>query len=334
VRRIKCTGERPCQACVRYSRECIYPVVTERVYLPKHELESLRRECAILRQCLEEAVPRKPQRESLIQKWTHLISKPLASSTPSDEEYDEPSYQDLPTGRVLRYSDSYARFHGGSAGGVFIDQLRTLVAMVLPALMKPTWHQGGEIETSFASFVGRIHTYDSRPITSEEINPMFLPEVDQIAGLLMAFWVYTEIRNDPVSCGGIYYWGDLDEILSHARSPSKEGNNKGLCLLNATLALACQFDSFPAQSGEQNPGEQFFTRATRLLGNPLSESNLIDMQALTFMSYYLLGSGRRDTAYTYIGAAMRIAVAHGLHEGWVTSERQKREFWNMFILDR
>lgn len=308
-------------------------MVTERVYLPKHELESLRRECAILRQCLEEAVPGKPQRESLVQKWTHIISKPLAPSTPPDEEYDEPSYHDdLPTGRVLRYSDNYARFHGGSAGGVFIDQLRTLVAMVLPALKKPIWHQTGEIGSSFASFVGRIHTYDSRPITSEDINPMCLPEVDHIPGLLEAFWGYTEIRNE--SCGGIYYWGDLDEILSHVRSPSKEGNKKGLCLLNATIALACQFERFRVQSGEQSPGEQFFTRAAHLLGNPLSESTLIDMQALTFMSYYLLGSGRRDTAYTYIGAAMRIAVAHGLHEGRVTSERQKREFWNMFILDR
>jgi hypothetical protein len=52
------------------------------------------------------------------------------------------------------------------------------------------------------------------------------------------------------------------------------------------------------------------------------------------MSYYLLGSGRRDTAYIYICAGMRIAMVHGLHEGWVANERQRREFWNMFILDR
>lgn len=327
MRRIKCTGERPCKACARNSRECIYPEVTERVYVSKDELEALKRECAILRRCLEEIVPSQSQREALIRKWSEAVSQ---SADEQDEERDP---QDLPKGRILRYSDTYARFHGASAGGVFIDQLRALVAMVLPALgSSPS--PLGETEKSFTSFLGRIHTYDSRPIELNEINPLELPPFEEIAGLLGAFWGYTEDRNDPFGCGGIYYWGDLRDILQHAAPASRGDPTKGLCLLNATLALACQFDCFPAQRGEHNPGETFFTRARRLLGNPLAESTLTDMQALTFMSYYLLGSGRRDTAYIYICAAMRIAMTHGLHEGWVANEKQKREFWNMFILDR
>jgi hypothetical protein len=296
----------------------------------RDEFEALKRECVVLNHCLEDAVPSEPQREALIQKWSETVS-PLPAENPAKEECDEGDCLDLLDGRILRYSDSYARFHGPSAGGLFIDHLRGLVTMVLPALGTPLESQ---TETSFASFLGRVHTYDSRPIALTEIDPLELPPIEEIAAFLGAFWGYTEDRNDPFGCGGIYYWGDLREILPHAAAASRGVQTKGLCLLNATLALACQFDCFPAQRGEHNPGETFFTRAKQLLDNPLAESTLTDMRALTFMSYYLLGSGRRDTAYIYVCAAMRIAITHGLHEGWVANEKQKREFWNMFILDR
>lgn len=345
VRRIKCSGETPCQACRRHSRECVYPSVTERIYVAKSEFEALRRECALLRQCLEEAVPSERRRNELLQKWASTASSESSLETSQNttfttnyntnhNEDGEPVRQDIPEGRILRYSDTYARFSGASSGGVFIDEIRTLVATVLPALSRSASPPGNGIETSFASLLGRIHTYDSRPIALEEVDPLELPPVDEIAGLLDTFWGYTKDRDDPFGCGGIYYWGNLREILPHAATAVQGVGTKGLCLLNATLALACQFDCFPAQKGEHNPGETFFTRAKQLLGNPLDDSTLTDMHALMFMSYYLLGSNRRDTAYIYICAAMRIAMAHGLHEGLVATEQRKREFWNIFILDR
>jgi hypothetical protein len=36
----------------------------------------------------------------------------------------------------------------------------------------------------------------------------------------------------------------------------------------------------------------------------------------------------------YIGTAIRIAIAHGLHQGQLDGEQRKRQFWNIFILDR
>lgn len=244
----------------------------------------------------------------------------------SEDDHDSRGdHSDLPHGRVLRYSDNYARFHGASAGGVWIDQLRSLVCLLDTKTASPS---------PFGSHLGRIHTYDSRPIATNQVEPLELPELHDITGLLSAFWGYTEDRNTPYGCGGIYFWGNLHEVLRHAADSVNGTPTTGLCLLNATLALACQFDCFPAQKGEHNPGETYFARAKMLLGNVLCNATTTAMQALTFMSYYLLGTGRRDTAYTYICAAMRIAILHGFHEGWVSNEKQRREFWNMFILDR
>ncbi|KAH8693869.1 fungal-specific transcription factor domain-containing protein [Talaromyces proteolyticus] len=324
VRRIKCSGGRPCEACARNSRECMYPATGERIYVSKDEYEALKTDCAVLNRCLEESVPSSVKRESLVQKWRDAMSHP--SSDKSEDDHEPSDHHDLPQGRVLRYSDNYARFHGACAGGVWIDQLRSLVRLLDSRLDMST--------SSFGSHYGRIHTYDSRPIATHQVNALDLPQIDEITGLLSAFWGYTEDRNDPYGCGGIYFWGSLNDILRYAGDAAEGVATTGLCLLNATLALACQFDCFPAQQGEHSPGETFFARAKMLLGNVLCNSTTTTMQALTFMSYYLLGTGRRDTAYTYICAAMRIAILHGFHEGWVANERQRREFWNMFILDR
>lgn len=256
--------------------------MTERIYVAKSELEALQRECTLLRKCFEEAVPSERQRNELLQKWSSNPSLPDSSLGKSqnnknginanNNENEDLACRDIPEGRILRYSDTYARFSGASSGGVFIDELRMLVAMVLPALSRSVSPPGHGIETSFASLLGRIHTYDSRPIALGEVNPLELPPVDEIVGLLNTFWGYTEDRDDPFGCGGTYYWGDLREILPHAATAVQGAGTKGLCLLNATLALACQFDCFSAQKGEHNPGETFFIRAKQLLGNPLDTS--------------------------------------------------------------
>lgn len=314
----------------------MYPSAKERVRVSKDELERLRRECAVLRQSLEETIPSEARRSLLLNKWNKIVSQ---NSEDPESVYDSPESPDqrtLSAGRVLRYSNDYARFHGGSAGGVFIDQIRELVGIVLPKLAYAGSFPGFTQVSFFASrsSVGRVHTYDSRPIEIKEIDFMELPKMDEVVGFLSTFWDYIEDRNDPYGCGGIYYWGDFRKMISEALSSSDKIHRPSLSLLNAALALACQFDSFPAQEGEGNPGETFFIRANHLLGNPLAGSTTIEMHALLMLGYYFLGCGRRDTAYIYIGGAMRIALAHGLHEGWVTDERQKRSFWSVFIIDR
>ena len=50
VRRIKCSGDRPCYQCKSASplRECLYPEPVEKVTIPKTELEELKQKCANL----------------------------------------------------------------------------------------------------------------------------------------------------------------------------------------------------------------------------------------------------------------------------------------------
>jgi Fungal specific transcription factor domain len=109
------------------------------------------------------------------------------------------------------------------------------------------------------------------------------------------------------------------------------------------------------------PGLIFFARAKLLLVNPIEEATLPCLRVVTLMSFYLLSANKMEAAYMYVGVGIRMAVAHGLHrtrkkvsslEGvecygdatilgskgrtriQLEAEERKREFWNIYILDR
>ncbi|KAI5781401.1 fungal-specific transcription factor domain-containing protein [Geopyxis carbonaria] len=91
-------------------------------------------------------------------------------------------------------------------------------------------------------------------------------------------------------------------------------------------------------------GASFFSRAKLLLGNPIENTTRPCMRVLALMAFYLLADFRCETGYMYIGLAVRIAVTQGLHrtsnsrataaESLQDMEERKREFWNIYILDR
>lgn len=128
-----------------------------------------------------------------------------------------------------------------------------------------------------------------------------------------------------------------------------------------------QPSAYPSGSANTLPGMTFFARAKLLFVNPVEEASLPSLRITTLMSFYLLSANRRDAAYMYIGLAVRMAVAHGLHRTWrkgewvsggigrysgaglqdssvpnsegqlrkrIEHEERKREFWNIYVLDR
>ncbi|RSL99444.1 hypothetical protein CDV31_012165 [Fusarium ambrosium] len=57
VRRVRCSGERPCRQCSSSSRECVYPVPVEKVTVTRSELEELRRKVDLYERALQDTVP-------------------------------------------------------------------------------------------------------------------------------------------------------------------------------------------------------------------------------------------------------------------------------------
>ncbi|KAH7161604.1 hypothetical protein EDB81DRAFT_785116 [Dactylonectria macrodidyma] len=66
IRRVKCSGDHPCDPCMTSSRECIYPAVIEKVSITRTELDELRRKVDVLETALRDTVPDATRRHDLI----------------------------------------------------------------------------------------------------------------------------------------------------------------------------------------------------------------------------------------------------------------------------
>jgi hypothetical protein len=265
-----------------------------------------------------------------------LVASPTAYIQPGDEEQEKTG-----EGRILQDPDGFVRYMGESSGAAFMDRLREFVSTVRPLLLDssgiPT------VEEMFTSLLGRYHTHDSKLLLLPQVDPFYLPAPEEITKLLAVFQFYAQDGAGSTN-GGIFYWGNLSELGDQARryqqSSGSNSDSRMLANLNAVLALACQYDPSLASGWEVYPGEIYFARAKLLLINPIEDVNVVNVSILSLMGQYMLGMYRRDAAYLYIGMAGRTAMIHGLHKGWMidgqgeAGEQSKRQFWNVYILDR
>ncbi|OJJ78170.1 hypothetical protein ASPBRDRAFT_112450 [Aspergillus brasiliensis CBS 101740] len=91
------------------------------------------------------------------------------------------------------------------------------------------------------------------------------------------------------------------------------------------------------------PGAIFFARAMRLLPDikDLYQDILLSLEILCGIALYLQCIDHRNTAYVYLGIALRIALTQGLHRDVDVesssehlSSRYRSIWWTLYILDR
>jgi hypothetical protein len=121
-----------------------------------------------------------------------------------------------------------------------------------------------------------------------------------------------------------------------------------VCQALMEFALGSQFAALVSQeansritSQDQDPGWGFYEAARDLVPFVLESSTLRSIQALFMMGVYLLPAKARSTAYMYMGMAMRMAVANGLHQKQVDPAQSEEEreirhrmWWALYSLER
>ncbi|OHE90680.1 fungal specific transcription factor domain-containing protein [Colletotrichum orchidophilum] len=355
VRRIKCSGERPCRQCRSSSRECQYPTVIEKVSVSRNDLDDLRRKLEIAERALQLAVPDDASRQLLLQqdvdvKDSRAGSAPSITPPEPHDAYDAASNEivtETADGRRLQDQDGRARFLGETSGATFLDYLKEFMSTVSPLAfnrpwLSPTPNNG----LTFLSSLGSYQTYDSRPIEVESTaDPLSLPSRTEMSAMLVNLRYFIQDGNGSFPCGGIYWWGDLGTVPSDPNpvafppgtSPQVACDNyRHLAFYHTAFAVACQANTTAnSMPVPRDLSQSYFARARMLLGNPLdiTRYTISDVAVLALMGFYLIEMNRRDAAYIYVSNAMHISIMHGAHRGWV-DERGKRVFWTLYILDR
>ncbi|KAK1910408.1 hypothetical protein P3342_006685 [Pyrenophora teres f. teres] len=336
VRRVKCTGEQPCQRCHKASRQCEYPPQETQKHSLKDELERLQQRCAALEAGFQAAAPdeaagfiaqldqRRPASHSTAPTF-HSIS----------EELDQ---ADTNHGRLLVDSYGVRRFFGETSGATFLDHLKQFMLTLVPL----TFHPDSADGSSFVASVGSYQTYDSRPFPNPNVDPLWLPAQPDMASMLGELRAYIQHGNGEFASGGIYWWGDLSNSpapttssVSLSTVTSAEDSFRYLAFYHVAFALATCLGQSDFRRSDQHAGEAYFNRARKLLGNPLDivRFTLSDVSVLALMGFYLIELNRRDAAYVHVSLGIHIAIMHGAFTA-CDDEASKRTFWTLYILDR
>ncbi|OHW92286.1 fungal specific transcription factor domain-containing protein [Colletotrichum incanum] len=366
IRRIKCSGERPCRQCRSSSRDCQYPTIIEKVSISRNELDDLRRKLDVTERALQAAVPDDAARRQLLlhdadaggsragsnssftpPQQHHQQQQPPLRKDDSNEINFNDSEAEATEGRRLEDQDGRARFLGETSGATFLDHLKEFMTTVSPlAFNKPWLSPTPNNGSAFLASLGRYQTYDSRPIEVESnADPLVLPSRADMSAMLSELRYFIQDGSGNFPCGGIYWWGDLGSVPIDPNPISfpPETPRQAIChrfrhlaFYHTAFAVACQATTTAASMPvPRDLSQNYFSRARMLLGNPLdiTQYTISDVAVLALMGFYLIEMNRRDAAYMYVSNAMHISIMHGAHRGWV-DERGKRVFWTLYILDR
>lgn len=260
-------------------------------------------------------------------------------------------------GKLLEDDAGTKRYLGTTSGAKYIDSIKDFMAMTstrISASRDPA--NPLELHTKFLNTRGRYQTFDSRPLKlPAHIDPLELPPPQDRARMLKVVRDCLQDGSpdtgDEFKCGGIFFWPveDVESLESSLRDTASLNpqnlavtrSHRWLAKFQAAFALATLLtQKAPGSRVEGQPGDVYFERASRLLGNPLDVSNqfgLEDVPAMILMALYLLENNRRDHACHYVSMAINVCVEHGANSiipGSPLQEVQQRIFWTLYILDR
>ncbi|KAI5456598.1 Zn(II)2Cys6 transcription factor [Mariannaea sp. PMI_226] len=109
------------------------------------------------------------------------------------------------------------------------------------------------------------------------------------------------------------------------------------------LAFGTAFHSRPSSSSREPPGGRFFMRAMALIPDQtcLWKNSLLATEVLAMVGLYLFSIDERESAYVYLGQALRIAQFEGIHTQLPESELGietvtwcRDLWWTLYIMDR
>ncbi|CAI6096117.1 unnamed protein product [Clonostachys chloroleuca] len=149
--------------------------------------------------------------------------------------------------------------------------------------------------------------------------------------------------------GQLYHLFDQTEFMklfyTFYQSPSEVARHNRIWYVQllTLLGLAKSLIIQPARNATCLPGTDLFIRAMSLLPDTpyLYSDALTSVETLCAISLFLQCADSRNTAYVYIGSALRMAITFGLHRERPTRDwgpestlRCQRAWWTVYILDR
>lgn len=246
----------------------------------------------------------------------------------------------------LDSSDNHTFYEDVGSTSSFVVRAREIVSQGTSKTKPPSTQHESNL---YGAKMGNITSEASRTSSDLLEAALFcLPSYDEATRLIDIFI--------SVAKNNTFFYLDSKSLRAIVRRIYQERSALGLndinhvCLLYMALCMGCIFShvwkdrtSPVGQEDEENfPGSNFYEHSQLLLPAVINDSSVETVQVFFLASMYVLASQEMEMAYTYLGIAMRAAVANGMHKNFSlkndsnnkVAESRKRLFWSVYTIER
>lgn len=137
----------------------------------------------------------------------------------------------------------------------------------------------------------------------------------------------------------------FNQRLKHVYASPPDPASRDDCLVYCQILLVFAFGQMYSVNqwtgNEGPPGFHYFKHALQFLPDAREDGSILFAEVLSYVAYYMQTINRRDSAYLYIGLALRMAISLGLHQEVLDQdmdvherERRRRLWWSTYSLER
>jgi hypothetical protein len=186
-----------------------------------------------------------------------------------------------------------------------------------------------------------------QPLQSKEVIQALqeFPPQEIASFLVSTFFYYVEATF--CYCDREWFLHTLTTVYNGSASPQM-ADDAFVCFALLVFAFGSQFAHLRSSTESQDPlptvvdpGRRFYDAAQTLIPRVIAKCTLKGIQVCLLAGLYNLPSNLPDTSYLYLGIAMRMSIASGLHRKTTASsldqrlvEVRNRLWWTVYCIDR
>ncbi|GLI82258.1 hypothetical protein PoHVEF18_010686 [Penicillium ochrochloron] len=319
--KIKCSGSQPCDGCNKRKLTCIFDDRDQKILVTRGYIDELLQKIATFQQ-------------------SDRVNQNIAKSTPNDRDDLHHELEDPASGLTNPLSTGPPAFMSAENGRTFYLGTSSNWSFTRRVLSLTHEHIYQEsLPTGALLFDGT--TYD---LGWDGLRRPQDPDIPAVPTFDHALYLINVVK---FRCGQLYHLFDENNFMSNLHefySGAQPNATAGLWYIHFLLILAFGkgFVQHKLQ-GNKPAGAEYFVKALQLLPDisVLHQEPIESTEILCCVALYLQALDCRSSAHNYIGQAMRMAMAEGLHTqmpieylGESFVQRCRKIWWTVYIMDR
>ncbi|KAI1825075.1 fungal-specific transcription factor domain-containing protein [Xylaria intraflava] len=354
-RKVKCSGTMPCSTCVRRHQDCVFAWEDRKVRVSRRYLDELKRKSTASHD--RSASPSKRMRMSLNDADRDVSPHGTARATAQaesvsgptlvDEDSNEPGRDDetglrsasairnplasRPSGFVIDMSGR-RHFLGPTSTWSYSQQVMALIKDHLKSADSPEVPLNPE---------GREFVLDW-----PSVGPIGPLSLSALPSLDLALYLTNTVK---FHLGQLYHMFHEKTFITglhkfYEQGPYSEPSPENrLWYIHFLLIMAFGHALLSGYVGQRPAGSELASRAIELMPDTfgLNQNPVMSAEILCCLALYLQSVDHRNSAFLYIGQAMRMALSQGLHRELIGDDltddeiqRNHAVWWTIYILDR